>query len=316
MRVLITGGAGFIGSNLSRHLLNSGHEVAIYDDLSSGLHSNIHSEVNFLQGTLIDLPLLKKIVKNIDCVVHLGARGSVPRSIKNPVQTHEINSTGTLNVLEACREYGVRYIFSSSSSVYGANMALPKNEQMVLKPLTPYGASKMAGEALSLAYANSYSLPVTTFRFFNIFGPWQRPDHEYAAVIPKWIWQAMENKGITIFGDGNQTRDFTSVSTVVEIITISIEKSVTHAEPINLAFGNRISLNQIILELKKYFSNLDVIYKEPRQGDVKDSQNDPTLIKNLFPEVIPKRFDEALFETKEWLSLNFKSIINGPKMAN
>lgn len=316
MRVLITGGAGFIGSNLSRHLLNRGHEVAIYDDLSSGLHSNVHSEVNFLQGTLIDLPLLKKIVKNIDCVVHLGARGSVPRSIKNPVQTHEINSTGTLNVLEACREYGVRYIFSSSSSVYGANMALPKNEQMVLKPLTPYGASKMAGEALSLAYANSYSLPVTTFRFFNIFGPWQRPDHEYAAVIPKWIWQAMENKGIMVFGDGNQTRDFTSVSTVVEIITISIEKSIIHAEPINLAFGNRISLNQIILELKKYFPNLDVIYKEPRQGDIKDSQNDPTLIKNLFPEVIPKRFDEALFETKEWLSLNFKSIINGPKMAN
>lgn len=316
MRVLITGGAGFIGSNLSRHLLNRGHEVAIYDDLSSGLHSNVQSEVNFLQGTLIDLPLLKKIVKNIDCVVHLGARGSVPRSIKNPIQTHEINSTGTLNVLESCREYGVRYIFSSSSSVYGANMALPKNEQMVLKPLTPYGASKMAGEALSLAYANSYSLPVTTFRFFNIFGPWQRPDHEYAAVIPKWIWQAMENKGITVFGDGNQTRDFTSVSTVVEIITISIEKSITHAEPINLAFGNRISLNQIILELKKYFPNLDVIYKEPRQGDIKDSQNDPTLIKYLFPEVIPKRFDEALFETKEWLSLNFKSIINGPKMAN
>jgi UDP-glucose 4-epimerase len=316
MRVLITGGAGFIGSNLSRHLLNRGHEVTIYDDLSSGLHSNVHSEVNFLQGTLIDLPLLKKVVKNIDCVVHLGARGSVPRSIKNPIQTHEINSTGTLNVLEACREYGVRYIFSSSSSVYGANMALPKNEQMVLKPLTPYGASKMAGEALSLAYANSYSLPVTTFRFFNIFGPWQRPDHEYAAVIPKWIWQAMENKGITVFGDGNQTRDFTSVSTVVEIISISIEKSITHAEPINLAFGNRISLNQIILELKKYFPNLDVIYKEPRQGDIKDSQNEPTLIKNLFPEVIPKRFDEALFETKEWLSLNFKSIINGPKVAN
>ena len=316
MRVLITGGAGFIGSNLSRHLLNRGHEVAIYDDLSSGLHSNVHSEVNFLQGTLIDLPLLKKIVKNVDCVVHLGARGSVPRSIKNPIQTHEINSTGTLNVLEACREYGVRYIFSSSSSVYGANMALPKNEQMVLKPLTPYGASKMAGEALSLAYANSYSLPVTTFRFFNIFGPWQRPDHEYAAVIPKWIWQAMENKGVTVFGDGNQTRDFTSVSTVVEIITISIEKSITHAEPINLAFGNRISLNQIILELKKYFPNLNVIYKEPRQGDIKDSQNDPTLIKYLFPEVMPKSFDEALFETKEWLSLNFKSIINGPKMAN
>ena len=316
MRVLITGGAGFIGSNLSRHLLNRGHEVAIYDDLSSGLHSNVHSEVNFLQGTLMDLPLLKKLVKNIDCMVHLGARGSVPRSIKNPIQTHEINSTGTLNVLEACREYGVRYIFSSSSSVYGANTSLPKNEQMVLKPLTPYGASKMAGEALSLAYANSYSLPVTTFRFFNIFGPWQRPDHEYAAVIPKWIWQAMENKGITVFGDGNQTRDFTSVSTVVEIITISIEKSITHAEPINLAFGNRISLNQIILELKKYFSNLDVIYKEPRQGDIKDSQNDPALIKNLFPEVIPKRFDEALFETKEWLSLNFKSIINGPKMTN
>jgi UDP-glucose 4-epimerase len=316
MRVLITGGAGFIGSNLSRHLLSRGHEVVIYDDLSSGLVTNIHSEVNFLQGTLVDLPFLKKIIKNIDCAVHLGARGSVPRSIKNPVQTHEINSTGTLNVLEACREYGVHYIFSSSSSVYGANTALPKNEQMVLKPLTPYGASKMAGEALSLAYANSYSLPVTTFRLFNIFGPWQRPDHEYAAVIPKWIWHAMVNKEIAVFGDGNQTRDFTSVSTVVDILTISIEKSITHAEPINLAFGNRISLNQIIVELEKNFSNLNVTYKEPRKGDIKDSQNDSTLIKYLFPEVIPKNFYEALFETKEWLALNFKSVINGPEMAN
>jgi UDP-glucose 4-epimerase len=316
LKVLITGGAGFIGSNLSRHLLNRGHEIAIYDDLSSGLRSNIHSEVNFFQGSLVDLPFLKKVIKNFDCVVHLGARGSVPRSIKYPIQTHEVNSTGTLNVLEACREFGVRYIFTSSSSVYGANKVLPKNEQMVLKPLTPYGASKLAGEALSFAYANSYSLPVTTFRFFNVFGPWQRPDHEYAAVIPKWIWQAMGKRGIVVFGDGNQSRDFTSVSTVVDIITVSIEKSITHAEPINLAFGNRISLNQIISEMKKYFPDLNVTYRESRPGDIIDSQNDPKLIKSLFPEVIPKSFDKALLETIEWISLNNKNITNGPTVVD
>ena len=187
MKVLVTGGAGFVGTNLVLSLLNHGYDVKIFDDLSTGLEQNIPKDAEFINASLLDTSNLNNAIKDCDVVVHLGARGSVPRSIKDPIATHDVNSSGTLNVLEAARSSGSHYIFSSSSSVYGSNMSLPKSEDMVLRPLTPYAASKMSGEALSLAYAKSYELPVSTFRFFNIFGPWQRPDHEYAAVLPKWI---------------------------------------------------------------------------------------------------------------------------------
>jgi UDP-glucose 4-epimerase len=191
-------------------------------------------------------------------------------------------------------------------------MALPKNEEMVLKPLTPYAASKMAGEALSLAYAKSYEIPVTTFRFFNIFGPWQRPDHAYAAVIPKWIWQAMEKQEIIVHGDGEQTRDFTSAATAVAVITSALENKITHPEPVNLAFGNRISLNEILLDLREFFPDMKIKHIETRTGDVKDSQNQPTLITSLFPDVTPQSFKDALLETKNWLAENSSKILNGP----
>jgi len=249
-------------------------------------------------------------------VVHLAARGSVPRSIKNPVATHEVNSTGTLNVLECARAANAHFIFSSSSSVYGANITLPKTEEMVLKPLTPYAASKMAGEALSLAYANSYELPITTFRFFNIYGPWQRPDHQYAAVIPKWIWQAINMQEILVYGDGEQTRDFTSVSTVVEILTSALENKFLHPQPINLAFGNRISLNEVLRNLKTHFQNIRVGHIEARSGDVKDSQNQPDLIKSYFPKIKPKEFQDGLSETIDWLVANSKIIKSSPVVPN
>ena len=312
MKVVITGGTGFVGTNLSRHLLARGHDVKILDDLSSGLESNVPDGAQFIKGTIVDAQLVKQTIAGADAVVHLGARGSVPRSIKNPIATHEVNATGTLNVLEGARAANAHYLFSSSSSVYGANIALPKNEEMVLKPLTPYAASKMAGEALSLAYAKSYNLPVTTFRFFNIFGPWQRPDHAYAAVIPKWIWQAMEKQEIIVHGDGEQTRDFTSAATAVAVITSALENKITRPEPVNLAFGNRISLNEIVKDLQGYFPDLKIKHIETRPGDVKDSQNQPTLIKSLFPDVTPQSFKDALLETKNWLAENSSKILNGP----
>ena len=211
-----------------------------------------------------------------------------------------MNATGTLNVLEAARTSKSHYIFSSSSSVYGSNMILPKNEDMVLRPITPYAASKMSGEGLSLAYAKTYELSVSTFRFFNIFGPWQRPDHEYAAVLPKWISKCIKGDTIEIFGNGEQTRDFTYVGTVIKIITNCISNKVLHPEPVNLAYGNNISLNQVIDLLKNDFPDLKVKHLPPRDGDVLHSKNDPKLIRSLYSNINVEKFETSLQETINW----------------
>ena len=300
MKVLITGGAGFIGTNLTLGLLNSGFKVKILDDLSTGLKQNISKDAEFVNASILDTDLTNKVIEDCEVVVHLGARGSVPRSIKDPIATHEVNSTGTLNVLEAARTSKSHYIFSSSSSVYGSNMILPKNEGMVLRPITPYAASKMSGEGLSLAYAKTYGLPVSTFRFFNIFGPWQRPDHEYAAVLPKWISKCMKGDKIEIFGDGEQTRDFTYVGTVVNVLIDCISNKVRHPEPVNLAYGNKVSLNQVTELLKNDFPDLKIKYLSSRDGDVLHSKNDPKLVQSLYPNVHVEKFETSLQETINW----------------
>ena len=300
MKVLVTGGAGFIGTNLTLDLLSSGYEVKVFDDLSTGLKANIPKDAEFVNASILESSQIDKAIEDCEVVVHLGARGSVPRSIKDPIATHNVNATGTLNVLEAARNSQCHYIFSSSSSVYGSNMILPKNEDMVLRPITPYAASKMSGEALSLGYAKSYGLAVSTFRFFNIFGPWQRPDHEYAAVLPKWISKCIKGDEIEIFGDGEQTRDFTYVGTVVNIIKNCISDNVRHPEPVNLAYGNNISLNQVIYLLKNSFPDLKVKYLSPRDGDVLHSKNDPKLVKSLYPNVNIEKFETSLQETINW----------------
>jgi len=300
MKVLVTGGAGFIGTNLTLNLLSSGYEVKVFDDLSTGLKANIPKDAEFVNASILEANQIDKAIKDCEVVVHLGARGSVPRSIKDPIATHNVNATGTLNVLEAVRNSQCHYIFSSSSSVYGSNMILPKNEDMVLRPITPYAASKMSGEGLSLGYAKSYGLAVSTFRFFNIFGPWQRPDHEYAAVLPKWISKCIKGDEIEIFGDGEQTRDFTYVGTVVSIIKNCISGKVLHPEPVNLAYGYNTSLNQVIHLLKNDFPDLKVKHLSPRDGDVLHSKNDPKLVKSLYPNVNVEKFETSLQETINW----------------
>jgi len=314
MKVLVTGGAGFIGTNVVRALIEQGHEPAVLDDLSTGLKTNIPEGVPFFEGSITSIESIRKALLGAEAVVHLAARGSVPRSIRNPVLTQQVNVDGTLNVLEVAREKDLQVVFSSSSSVYGANTALPKNEEMILRPLTPYAASKLAGEALMMAYGKTYDLCITTLRFFNVFGPWQRPDHVYSAVIPKWIWKAMNNQKLEIFGDGQQSRDFTSVTFVKEVILDSLKNRVDHPEPINLAFGNKITLNQVIIEMKKHFPKLEAEYSEPRLGDVYASQNDPTLLKSIFPKVRTESFEESLSKTIHWLAEESSRIIGGPQV--
>ena len=312
-KIAVTGGAGFIGSNLVERLLSKGHEVTVVDDLSTGLKSNLDlNKITFHELSLTDRVGLAKALNGVDEIVHLGARGSVPRSLKNPIATHDVNATGTLNVLEAARSSGAQVIFSSSSSVYGRNGQLPKDESMWLSPLTPYAASKLAAEGYVQAYGAAYEVPVTLLRFFNVFGPKQRPDHEYAAVLPKWIWKAMNNEAIDVYGDGSQTRDFTYVRTVLDVIEDALDRGVRTEGAVNLAYGNRISLLTTIDLLKVHFPNLKVNYVDIRPGDVKDSQNDPVLLKKLFPDVTPTDFPIALSETVNWLKEFGQSVANGP----
>ena len=312
-KIAVTGGAGFIGSNLVERLLSKGHEVTVVDDLSTGLKSNLDlNKITFHELSLTNRDGLAKALNGVDAIVHLGARGSVPRSLKNPIATHDVNATGTLNVLEAARSNGAQVIFSSSSSVYGRNGQLPKDESMWLSPLTPYAASKLAAEGYVQAYGAAYEVPVTLLRFFNVFGPKQRPDHEYAAVLPKWIWKAMNNEAIDVYGDGSQTRDFTYVRTVLDVIEDAINRGVRTEGAVNLAYGNRISLLTTIELLKAHFPDLKVKFLEDRPGDVKNSQNDPVLLKELFPSVVPTEFEIALNETINWLKEFGQSVANGP----
>jgi len=312
-KVAVTGGAGFIGSNLTRRLIAEGHDVVVVDDLSTGLLSNVDQmKSTFHQVSITDPKVLTFALKDCETIFHLAARGSVPRSIKSPVATHEVNSTGTLNVLEAARVSGAHVIFSSSSSVYGRNMHLPKDESMWLGPMTPYAASKLSAEGYVQAYAAAYGVPITLLRFFNVFGPRQRPDHEYAAVLPKWIWLAMQGAPIDVYGDGSASRDFTYVDTVLDIAMTAMNEKVLTEGAMNLAYGNRIFLNETIEILKKHFPDLQVNYTGERLGDVKESQNAPVLLKKLFPNVHPKPFDAALAETVAWLKEFGQSVANGP----
>ena len=301
--IAVTGGAGFIGSNLVRSLLNLEiYKLIVIDDLSTGLESNITGlNLDFRNVSITEPQLMRKALSDVDTIVHLAARGSVPRSIMDPVATHLTNTLGTLNVLEICRERHCNLIFSSSSSVYGANTALPKSEEMWLQPISPYAASKLGAEAFVSAYSSTYGLNTTLLRFFNVFGPRQRPDHEYAAVLPKWIWRALNGLPLEVHGDGNQTRDFTYVKTVCDIISIAINKKVYGPEVINMAYGNNVSLNEILSKLENKFPKLEVEYLPTRIGDVRNSQNDPTRLRAKFPEVIPVPFDVAFEETYNWL---------------
>jgi UDP-glucose 4-epimerase len=314
MRIGITGGAGFIGSNLVKALCEKGHKPIVMDNLETGLLSNLSDpRIKFIESSVADYESVEKVFLNCEIIFHLGARGSVPRSLLNPIATHRTNATGTLNVLDVARKSGAHVIFSSSSSVYGRNTDLPKTENMWLGPMTPYAASKLSAEAYVQAYSSSYGVPTTLLRFFNIYGPRQRPDHQYAAVIPKWIWSAMNGGEIDVYGDGETTRDFTYVDTVVQILISAMENKRTKEGPVNLAFGNRISLNSIVDLLKQDFPDLKVNYRESRSGDVRDSQNSPTLIKELFPEVEPIEFEEGFKKTMAWLMEHGESIANGPE---
>lgn len=306
MRVVVTGGAGFIGANLCRTLIATPDvtEVVALDDLSTGSKANLAgvSGVELVEGSILDTALLDEVVPGATAIVHLAARPSVPRSIVDPVASHEVNATGTLQVLEAARRHGgPQVVVASSSSVYGSNPTLPKREDLVPMPVSPYAVSKLATESYALAYAHSYGLPTLAFRFFNVFGPLQAPDHAYAAVIPAFLSAALAGEPLTVHGDGGQTRDFTYVGTVCSVLSDAVVRAVVNPRPVNLAFGNRVSLLEVIAMIEAILGHpVERNHTAPRAGDVRDSQADQTNLAQLFPGVSPVQLESGLVATVAW----------------
>ena len=306
MKVVVTGGAGFIGANLCRMLDRQDfvdHVVAL-DDLSTGSRQNLAGSpsVELREGSILSPDDLDGVIEGAQAIVHLAARPSVPRSLADPMATHQVNATGTMTVLEAARRHGMPHVVvASSSSVYGANPGLPKREDMVPLPVSPYAASKLATEAYALSYGRSFGLPVLAFRFFNVFGPLQPAGHAYAAVVPTFVSCALTGRPLPVHGDGTQTRDFTFVDTVVAVLADAIRRRVTDPEPVNLAFGSRSSLLEVIAALEDVVGHdLRRDHVEPRAGDVHDSQADQTRLKRLFPKVRPTPLPDGLRATVAW----------------
>ena len=303
MRVLITGGAGFIGSNLARAALVEGHEIVVLDDLSTGYAANLDGlRVRFHEASVNDRDALDAALENVEAVVHLAALGSVPRSILDPVATHLANATGTLSILEGARRVGVGHVvMSSSSSVYGLNPALPKSEREWVRPLSPYAVSKLAGEQYLLAYQQSFGLETLAFRFFNVYGPRQRPGHAYAAVVPVFLDAMLRGLPVPVHGDGLQSRDFTYVGTVCAVLLDAVARRVSHPEPVNLAFGTNTTVAALVEELEAA-SGLaaEVVHEAPRPGDVRASQADNRVLMSLFPSVVPVPLRDGLIETLAW----------------
>jgi UDP-glucose 4-epimerase len=306
MRVAVTGGCGFIGANLCSSLLSGSvvDEVVVVDNLSTGAKNNLFAldRVRLIEASILDPTALDEALSGVQAVVHLAARPSVPRSLADPVASHDANATGTVRVLEAARRAGGPHlIVASSSSVYGSNPSLPKREDLVPSPMSPYAASKLASEAYALAYARSFGLDALVFRFFNVFGPLQPAHHDYAAVIPAFISAALEDRPLTVYGDGNQTRDFTFVDSVTAVIADAIVRRVTTDGPVNLAFGSRVSLLEVINALEGVLgTTLDVLHEDPRAGDVYASQADQSQLLSLFPSIRPVTLEAGLRRTVDW----------------
>ena len=306
MKILITGGAGFIGSNFTEELAKRGDEVIILDDLSTGKMENIKGEVikwhnvEFIKGSVTNLDRLKELFEGVDYVFHQAAIPSVQRSIENPLATNEANATGTLNVLIAARDCGVKkVIYASSSSVYGDTPELPKREGMKPDPLSPYAVTKLVGEYYCKVFNEVYGLKTVSLRYFNVYGPRQDPFSDYAAVIPKFITMILENKSPIIYGDGEQTRDFTYVLDVVRANMLAMESNVTGV--FNIASGERISINELANKITEIIGmNLNPIHEKPRAGDIKHSLADVSLAREKL-EYEPKySIDEGLEEVIKW----------------
>lgn len=282
MRALVTGGAGFIGSHLAARLVAEGHEVRVLDNFATGRRSNIDAiagGIELVEGDIQSYERAHNAVRGCEMVFHQAALPSVPRSIQDPLTSNATNVIGTLNILLAARDEGVRRVVcASSSSVYGANPTLPKHEEMTALPISPYATAKLAGEGYCRSFGVGYGLETVALRYFNVFGPRQDPSSQYAAVIPNFITAMLEGDAVQIFGDGHQSRDFTYVDNVVEANLLAADASHVSGRVFNIACGCKITLNALVAELRELIGSSSEVHYEPaRPGDVKHSLADLTL---------------------------------------
>jgi nucleoside-diphosphate-sugar epimerase len=301
---LVTGGAGFIGSHLAEELVRRGHKVRVADSLITGKVSNLDHipGVEFVKGDLAELDFAKRVADGCDYVLHQAAIPSVPRSVKDPITSNRANVDGTLNVLVAARDAGVkRLVFAGSSSAYGNTPTLPKHEGMPTNPLSPYALQKVIGEQYLRMFTDLYGLETVSIRYFNVFGPRQDPSSPYSGVISVFATALIENRPPKIYGDGEQTRDFTYVANVVDGVLRACEAPGASGEVINVATGGRISLNKLFYAMRDVVGGaLEPVHVEGRQGDVRDSQADISKARRLlgYTPVVP--FEEGLDRTIGW----------------
>jgi nucleoside-diphosphate-sugar epimerase len=305
MRYLVTGGAGFIGSNTVDELVRRGHSVVVLDDLSSGKEENLaesRNKISFIKGSITDLEAVRKAVHEAECVLHLAARTSVPRSVKDPIDTNRINVDGTLNVFVAARDAKVkRLVFAASSSAYGETPTLPKIETMQPEPISPYGVTKYVGELYAQTFGRVYGLENVSLRYFNIFGPRQDPGSPYSGVLAKFCAAFLEETQLVIFGDGEQTRDFTYVENAVRANLLACEAPNVSGKVFNVGTGGRFSLNQTVELLRKISGKpLEAKYDAPRDGDIRDSQADISQAREYLGYEPQVDFEEGLRRTFEW----------------
>lgn len=305
MKYAITGGAGFIGSHIAEGLLSEGHEVVIFDNLLTGKKENIalmrpQENVTFVPGSILDQPALKRAFSEVDGIFHEAAIVSVPRSVTDPAETHEVNLTGTLNVLLAARDSGVKkLVFASSAAVYGDNPVLPKQESMLPDLLSPYAVSKLAGEQYCSVFTRLYGVHCTALRYFNVFGPRQDPTSPYSGVITKFVTNSLAGRPIVIYGDGRQTRDFVYVRDVVQANLMAMKSE--RGGVFNVACGTRINLLELVGMIAEITGiSVPVTFVPPAKGDVRDSLADITLAKESLGYAPGCSVYEGLEKTIEW----------------
>lgn len=286
MYVLITGGAGFIGSHLTEKLLLGGDKVRILDDLSSGKRENLphHAALEFIEGDIRDARLVERCLEGVDAVVHLAAIASVQASIDDPIRTHQVNFDGTLNLLEAARRNGTgRFLYACSAAVYGDAASIPVPEDSAPNPLSPYAVDKLAGEYYLLHYHRKYDLPATSFRFFNIYGPRQDPSSPYSGVISVFVDRLKSRQPVTIFGDGEQTRDFVYVGDLATLLVRAVHGTEGAGGVFNLGTGQRHSLLQLLAQLETLSGRkIERRHEAPRLGDIQHSCADVSRLKRVF----------------------------------
>ena len=311
MRYLVTGGAGFIGSNIVDELVRRGQQVVVLDDLSSGKEENlaaVRDKIKLHIGSITDLAALQSACAGADYVIHLAARTSVPRSVANPIETNHVNIDGTLNVLVAARDAKVRrLVFAASSSAYGETPELPKRESMPSAPISPYGVTKLAGELYAQVFGRAYGLENTSLRYFNVFGPRQDPTSQYSGVLSRFMLAVIRGESPVVYGDGEQSRDFTFIANVVDVTLRACEAPGSSGMVINGGTGARITLNEVLKLLEKITGRkIKAKYDPPRTGDIKDSQADISRARDLLGYRPIVDFEQGLKLTWDWYASTYR----------